>query len=159
MTCVLPAPAGSSGGVMRLCGARLCARPSACVTTAFHHASCRQFSSRHQNFWREMCLKSRTCCQTPAVFRFQSDCVSGRCRLLLVQVILHYMLQSQRHTSAAVPSDPASSVLFLGRPSSRSSSMSWSRPTTTAGTSVKVRLSFQRLLMIGVRGQAFIHGR
>lgn len=33
----------------------------------------------------------------------------------------------------AVPSDPASSVLFLGRPSSRSSSMSWSRPTTSAG--------------------------
>jgi hypothetical protein len=37
-----------------------------------------------------------------------------------------------------VPSDPASSVLFLGRPSSRSSSMSWSRPTTTAGDDVNM---------------------
>ena len=37
------------------------------------------------------------------------------------------------HTRTAVPSDPASSVLFLGRPSSRASSMSWSRPATSAG--------------------------
>ena len=45
-----------------------------------------------------------------------------------------FLLNEHNRCLAAVPSDPASSVLFLGRPSSRSSSMSWSRPSTTAGT-------------------------
>lgn len=121
---------------MRRCGGRLCARRCACATAACPQVSCRRFLSRHRNCWRAMCSRDRTCGLTPAVFRCRSDCASGRFPQLHVQVTLRYVRQSCCHARTAVPSDPASSVLFLGRPSSRSSSMSWSRPTTSAGDDV-----------------------
>ena len=138
MTCASRVPADSNGCDMHLCGGQLSARRCACAITAYHQASCPRCLSPHRNCWLEMCLRSQTCCQIPAVFRFQSGCVNGHCHPLLEQVHWRCLSQCnfcfhQIHSCTAVPSDPASSVLFLGRPSSRASSMSWSRPTTAAG--------------------------